>query len=133
VRLLGVARAVRRAAGVTGVVFAGVLLASSAACSGVKTIEAPNPPWLDSLIARLESEPVADPPAYIARYWYRGRTVYYLPARCCDVESVLFDASGAVLCNPDGGIAGAVDGRCSDFFSTRSNERIIWRDTRTYP
>ncbi len=123
-------RAVRTLAG-AAVVAVGVALAAS--CSGVTAVGEPIPPWLDSLIARLESEPVANPPAYIARYRYRGRTVYYLPGRCCDVWSVLFEATGSVLCHPDGGISGGGDHRCTDFFAARTDERIIWRDSRTYP
>lgn len=93
---------------------------------------APGPPpaWLTALIQKLEHEPVANPPASIIRYRYRGADVYYLPPRCCDVPGVLYDTAGAVVCLPDGGITGKGDGRCTDFAATRSDETVIWRDRR---
>ena len=86
--------------------------------------------WLTALIQELESQPVANPPAFIARYDYRGQVVYYLPPRCCDIPSDVYSAGGTIICHADGGLNGAGDGRCSDFFSLRKNEKIIWRDPR---
>ena len=88
------------------------------------------PDWLTSLTAQLGAQPVANPPAFIARYDYRGEIVYYLPPRCCDVWSTLYNAQGTILCHPDGGVGGNGDGRCPAFFSERTNELIIWRDPR---
>jgi hypothetical protein len=88
------------------------------------------PDWLTTLVAELERKPVANPPALLAQYEYKGQTVYYLPPRCCDVPSELYNAEGTVLCAPDGGITGRGDGRCADFFTERKNEKIIWRDKR---
>jgi hypothetical protein len=88
------------------------------------------PPWLQALIQQIESEPPASPPLYVARYEYRGQTVYYLPPRCCDVFSDLYDVSGTIICHPDGGLAGQGDGRCSDFLTAATNEQILWRDPR---
>jgi hypothetical protein len=90
-----------------------------------------SPAWLTALIRQLEAEPVASPPAFIARYEYKGDTVYFLPQRCCDVMSVLYRSDGTVMCHPDGGITGTGDRRCPDFFAERRNERIIWRDPRS--
>jgi len=89
------------------------------------------PAWLTSLIQQLEAQPVANPPAFVARYAYKGETVYFVPQRCCDVMSVVYRSDGTVLCHADGGLAGTGDGRCSDFFAERRNERIIWRDPRS--
>ncbi|HEX5759250.1 MAG TPA: hypothetical protein VF121_08650 [Thermoanaerobaculia bacterium] len=89
-----------------------------------------SPSWLQALIARIESEPVTNPPSAIFSYRYRGETVYFRPSRCCDVASVLYDRDGNVLCAPDGGITGNGDGRCPDFFAARSEERLVWRDPR---
>ena len=91
-----------------------------------------NPAWLNDLIYRQQNEPVANPPAFIARYDYRGQTVYFLPQRCCDIFSNLYDAEGSVIGHPDGGITGQGDGRVSHFFEVRSNETVVWRDQRTY-
>jgi hypothetical protein len=88
------------------------------------------PTWLQVLITQIEREPVTNPPSAIYSYRYRGETVYFRPSRCCDIMSVLYDRNGVVLCAPDGGIAGGGDGRCPDFFRTRSGERLIWQDSR---
>jgi len=92
--------------------------------------EEARPEWLTTLIRELESQPAANPPAFIARYDYEGQTVYYLPPRCCDIRSNLYDAKGAIVCHPDGGITGGGDGRCPDFFAVRTDEKILWQDTR---
>jgi hypothetical protein len=90
-----------------------------------------SPAWLTTVIRQLETQPVANPPAFIARYEYKGDTVYFVPQRCCDVMSVVYRSDGAVMCQADGGLAGTGDGRCPDFFAERRNERIIWRDPRS--
>ena len=64
--------------------------------AGAKT----NPAWLDALIAQIESEPVTTPPSAIYGYRYHGETVYFRISRCCDQRSILYDAKGAVLCEP---------------------------------
>src|SRR5688572_6027645 len=87
-------------------------VAFGAACART-ALEADTPAWLTTLIAQLESQPVANPPASIAQYEYKGQTVYYLPPRCCDVPSTLYSATGAVICAPDGGMTGNGDGRCT--------------------
>lgn len=89
------------------------------------------PQWLTQLIRKLESEPVANPPAAIYRYEYGGQVVYFLPQRCCDIASQLFDEGGNVICCPDGGITGKGDGRCPEFKDKRQNEVLVWQDKRT--
>jgi hypothetical protein len=88
------------------------------------------PEWLTALIDKLSTEPVANPPAQIIQYTYNKATVYYLPPRCCDIMSVLYDVDGNILCQPDGGITGRGDGQCPDFQDTKTDEVIIWRDER---
>lgn len=111
-------------------VVSAVALALGAACA----TEGPrDPAWLTTLIHELESQPVGNPPAFIARYDYRGQVVYYLPPRCCDIPSNLYDAAGAIICHPDGGLSGSGDGRCSGFFAQRTNEKVVWRDPRSSP
>ena len=90
-----------------------------------------SPAWLTAVIRQLETQPVANPPAFVARYEYKGDTVYFVPQRCCDVMSVVYRSDGPVMCRPDGGLAGNGDGRCPDFFAERRSERIIWRDPRS--
>ena len=101
---------------------------------GLACVQANDPPdWLASMITELEREPVANPPAFIASYEYRGQTVYYLPPRCCDVPSTVYGPTGTVICSADGGQTGRGDGRCPDFFAARKDEKIIWRDERRTP
>ena len=106
-----------------------LFVALSAACARPVT-EDTTPDWLTALIAQLESEPVANPPAVLAQYEYKGQTVYYLPPRCCDVPSVVYGQAGNVICSADGGLTGKGNGRCPDFFAERKDEKIIWRDKR---
>jgi hypothetical protein len=88
------------------------------------------PPFVEQLVVRLQAEPKANPPASIWRYRYEGRVVFYVPPSCCDVPSALYDGDGNLVCSPDGGITGGGDGRCSDFFSARTDEQLVWADTR---
>jgi hypothetical protein len=90
-----------------------------------------NPAWVDQLIKKFESEPVGNPPQSIWRYEYNGQVGYFVPAQCCDQFSTLYDANGNVICAPDGGLTGKGDGRCPDFLFQRTNEQLIWRDSRT--
>ncbi len=88
------------------------------------------PPFISALIAQMQSEPVANPPASVTRYVYNGQVAYYVPPRCCDIPGVLYDADGNIICMPDGGFTGSGDGRCPDFFTARTSEQLIWADSR---
>jgi hypothetical protein len=88
------------------------------------------PEWIDRLIEQIENDPVGNPPLSVWRYEYKGQEVYFVPAHCCDIPGILFDTEGNVICEPDGGIKGVGDERCSDFFDLRTHEQLIWQDTR---
>lgn len=106
------------------------MLAIAAGCS--QDTGAALPSFLQRLTADIESGPVTESPGAIWRYRYRDQFVYYVPPLpCCDFASTLYDAGGAILCSPDGGLSGDGDGRCADFFATRSEEERVWRDART--
>ncbi len=105
-----------------------VLVILLAACSS--STQSGNPAWVDELIQQFESDPVGNPPLSIWRYEYDRQVVYFVPAHCCDIPSTVYDADGNVLCSPDGGLTGQGDGRCPDFFSNRSDEQLIWKDSR---
>jgi hypothetical protein len=90
----------------------------------------PVPDWVTSLAQQLGAEPATNPPALIARYEYQGRLVYYVPSRCCDAWSDLYEANATLRCHPDGGLTGRGDGGCPDFLTQRKSELIIWRDSR---
>ncbi len=109
------------------VLFVFIILLSACAQAG----QPGNPKWVDDLIKQFEKAPVANPPLSIWQYEYKNQVVYFVPAHCCDIPSVVYDASGTVLCSPDGGIAGKGDERCDDFFTQRSGEQLIWKDERT--
>jgi uncharacterized protein DUF6970 len=83
------------------------------------------PAWLTALTHDIEAQPVANPPAYVARYDYKGESVYFLPQRCCDVMAILYRADGSIMCHPEGGLTGTGDGRCADFFVERKNEQVV--------
>jgi hypothetical protein len=104
-----------------------MLLLPLAACGG--TAPEARPPWLLELIARQEAEPVANPPAFIARREHTSGIYYFLPSRCCDIWSELYDAEGALVCHPDGGITGDGDGNCPAL-GDLLREEIVWRDPR---
>lgn len=89
------------------------------------------PEFLEQLTEQFEAASASDSPGSIWRYSYEGRTVYYVPPlSCCDHLSTLYDADGAILCAPDGGLTGDGDGSCSDFFELRSAGHRVWRDAR---
>jgi hypothetical protein len=88
------------------------------------------PVWLNDLIVNFEGEPLANPPVVIKEYVYKGDTVYYVPARCCDIYSDLYDAEGNLIAHPDGGITGNGDGRASDFLEAAQYVRTVWQDPR---
>ncbi len=90
-----------------------------------------NPRWVQKLIATYQKDTVGNPPQSIWQYEYKDQTVYYVPPQCCDQFSKLYDANGKVICAPDGGFTGRGDGKCSDFFQVRKNEKLIWQDPRT--
>ena len=99
----------------------------------IQKIPENEPKWVNELITNKINNPVANPPASLSKCTYKGEIVYYLPPRCCDVYSVLFNENGNVICSPDGGFTGDGDGRCTDFFEERKNCEVIWKDSRSYP
>lgn len=99
-----------------------------ASCSAAP--ESENPEWVDQMIQTFKNEPVGNPPQSIWRYEYNGQVVYYVPAQCCDMMSTLYDPNGNILCAPDGGFSGKGDGRCEDFRTKRTQEQLIWQDSR---
>ena len=105
----------------------------AAGCAGPTQPDNPtgNPTWVDDLVKQFQSAPVGNPSQSIWRYEYHGQVVYFVPAQCCDMASILYDANGKVICNPDGGITGRGDLRCVDFKSQRTQGKLIWKDSRT--
>jgi hypothetical protein len=88
------------------------------------------PACLQERIKEIAREEVWNPPAKIYSYYYGGKKVYFIPQRCCDIPSQLFDERCHVICAPDGGFSGKGDGGCDDFFVKRSGEELVWEDPR---
>ena len=99
-------------------------------CIDQRKDEALQPPWVEQLIAQYAAAPLANPPRSIWRCAYQGKTVYFVPAECCDQYSDLFDAEGRLIGHPDGGFTGTGDGHYGDFFQARKEVVLIWRDPR---
>ena len=60
---------------------------------------------------------------------YQGKAAYYVSSACCDIPSELYDATGSLVCYPDGGFAGG-DGRCPSFTFLANTVSVVWRDDR---
>ena len=88
-----------------------------------------NPEWVE-LIVQFKNEPLGNPPQSIWRYNYNSQIVYYVPPQCCDQFSTLYDNEGNIVGAPDGGVSGTGDSRITDFFTTRTDEKLIWKDPR---
>lgn len=88
------------------------------------------PLCIEQQIEAISKQPVRNPPGSMWQYTYKGQTTYYIPSFCCDYYSTLLDDKCNTLCAPDGGATGEGDGKCPDFFSTRTNEKLIWQDDR---
>lgn len=88
------------------------------------------PVCIRDLIAGFKAEEVQNPPRKVYSYTYNGHTVYYVPAICCDFFSDLYDDKCNVIGHPDGGFTGRGDGKVPDFEKLKSNEKLIWQDTR---
>ena len=106
---------------------AALALVTRAAVAGAPAPDLPG--WLAARLRATTAGPPGDAPAWVARYEYDGRVVYYFPPRCCDIPSELHDAAGDLLCRPDGGFVDG-DGRCPDFLAERRGGEIVWRDGR---
>lgn len=85
---------------------------------------------MNEQIVEFKNEKPANPPVKIFQYLYKGRPVYYITSYCCDIPGKVLNAQGEQLCEPDGGITGRGDGKCADFFETRTAEKLIWEDLR---
>jgi hypothetical protein len=94
------------------------------------TVSAENPEWLNERIQEFQHEKPTNPPVKIYQYQYQNQEVYYIAGYCCDIPGKVFNAHGKQLCEADGGITGRGDGKCPDFFTTRTNENLIWEDLR---
>lgn len=83
----------------------------------------------DCLIARIDSmagDSSQGVPQSITRYQYKGQTVYYIKAPCCDKFNIVFDTACNVLGYPDGGFTGRGDGKMPGFKKEATNAKVVW-------
>lgn len=88
------------------------------------------PACVKALIKKFSTEEKQNPPRSIYSYTYKGKTVYYVTPPCCDFFSDLYDSNCNLIGHPDGGITGKGDMQMTDFTTTKSNEKLIWKDGR---
>ena len=91
------------------------------------------PPAILAQIGKFMRAPLTNPPRSLWQTQYRGRTVFLVPAECCDIPAAVLDTRGKVLCEPFGGITGQGDGRCPGFAATHGKPRLLWKDPRSKP
>ena len=89
------------------------------------------PDWLQAKIKEMEAAKPHRIYACVMAYSFKGQTVYYIPADCCDQLNVLYNAKGEIICKPDGGFTGKGDGKCPDFNRNELQGKLIWEDPRT--
>jgi hypothetical protein len=85
------------------------------------------------VVRELAASHAASDVRAIWRFRVNGTTVYYAQSECCDRVNVLYDQDGAVICAPDGGIAGIGDGKCPDFLKKASRGVLIWEVGKDVP
>ncbi len=88
------------------------------------------PEFISKEIKKIEKSAPTNPPTKIYSYTYQNRTVYYFSSYCCDIPSRLFDDTGVLICQPDGGITGKGDMKCLDFFQNATHPILVWEDNR---
>ncbi|CAN5757911.1 hypothetical protein BH11BAC4_BH11BAC4_01530 [soil metagenome] len=88
------------------------------------------PVCIKALIGKFKKEEKQNPPRSVYQYLYNGKTVFYVPAICCDFFSDLYDNNCKLIGHPDGGFTGRGDGSATDFTSVRTSEKLLWKDER---
>ena len=110
----------------TALILVLIVMNSLVACK-----DEPVPTAISQLISEYKEDP-KDAPYEVWRYMYAGTTVYYMPPRCCDIPSKLYDENGKLLCKPDGGFTGRGNGKCPDFISEGEKRDLLWTNPIIY-
>lgn len=84
------------------------------------------PDWLDRKIQAFRAMPPREAPIKIWQFPHGGKPAYLFISPCCDQFNPLFDAVGALLCHPSGGIAGRGDGKCPAPQDPGTKAVLIW-------
>lgn len=94
-------------------------------CNQKLTSGSQMPYCLQEKINEMSSEP-GGAPISVTQYNFKGQTVYYMRAPCCDHFNIVYDKECNILGRPDGGITGRGDGTLRDFRDSATNEKIVW-------
>ena len=97
---------------------------------GSKVVVDSLPVCVKVLIEKMKSEAVINPPGKVYSYMYRNKKVFYVPAICCDMFSDLYNDSCRIMGHPDGGFTGRGDGNFKDFDTAKTQEKLLWEDSR---
>ena len=117
----------------------GTAQGGAGACGTPEAELAVAPASIKGIVAERQSLPPDGTGSSIVRYDYNGEAVegtntivYYVPPppMTSDFNTQLFDQSGTLVCEPEGGFMGNGDGRCDDFAGNRSNPCIVWAGGR---
>jgi len=104
------------------------LMITQEQCNKNKLAEIPD--CVQQKINTIKAKPKWNPPATVTEYLYNGKKVYLFTSDCCDQYIELYDNDCNYLCAPSGGIAGSGDRKCTDFYSTATLIREVWKDER---
>lgn len=88
------------------------------------------PACIQDKIEALKIEEKRNPAASVTQYFFNGELVFYIPPAAGDRMGELYNGDCQLICHPDGGITGQGDGKCTDFFDERKEEKLIWQDSR---
>jgi hypothetical protein len=66
-------------------------------------------------------------PLKVDEYLYKGKTVFYVTAPCCDFYNMVYDDSCKTICGASGGFTGRGDGKCPDFSKEAKFVKQIWK------
>jgi ribosomal protein L17 len=88
------------------------------------------PKGIEKLIAKFKAEEVTNPPREVWQYTLIDKTVFYVPAVCCDNFSDLYNEAGELIAHPDGGFTGKGDNKMPNFEIDRTDGKLVWKDKR---
>jgi hypothetical protein len=109
------------------ITFAAVLFLFSCASNKKAASKKDLPSCLETKIKSMAESPSEGLPQSITRYHYKGRTVYYMVAPCCDKFNIVFDSACIILGYPDGGLTGKGDGKMPGFHNEATDGKVVWK------
>jgi len=86
----------------------------------------PAPRWLREKIKEIETQHPQEE-LEISKWKFEGKTVYVLPARCCDIPGEVVSSKGTLICRLEGGFSGQADERCKDFRQVAQRLDLVWK------